>query len=153
MSYYIIQTKLCPMGYEINQDQVVSIDFNPTKSAVGVGNNFSRKIEADIKKYLTGEIKTLDFPIQLNVTPFQKKVLEAMKNIPYGQTMSYRQLAEAIGIPEGSRAVGNACGANPLPLYYPCHRVIKSDGGLGGFSGGISLKKQLLSLESTFNKN
>jgi len=148
MSYYIIQTKLCPIGYEINQEKVVTIDFNPTKSAFGVETNFSRKIESEIHEYLSGKIKSLDFPIQLNVTPFQKKVLEAMKKIEYSQTMSYQKLAESIGIPKGSRAVGNACSANPLPLYFPCHRVIKSDGGLGGFSGGIEIKKQLLLLES-----
>ncbi len=148
MSYYIIQTILGPIGYEIIEGKIVAIDFNPTKTVFGNETNLSRKIESDIKKYLIGEIKTLDFPIQLKVISFQKNVLEAMKKIPYGETMSYQQLAKDVGIPKGSRAVGNACGANPIPLYYPCHRVIKSDGELGGFSGGISIKKQLLMIES-----
>lgn len=148
MSYYIIQTSIGIIGYEIVDDFVTAIDFNPTKKANGNFTTLSHKVENEIINYLSSKSKALDIPIKLNVTPFQTKVLESMKKIPYGQTMSYQALAESIGIPKGSRAVGNACGANPLPLYYPCHRVIKSDGGLGGFSGGLSIKKQLLSLES-----
>jgi methylated-DNA-[protein]-cysteine S-methyltransferase len=148
MSYYIIQTPIGPIGFEIADNHVTVIDFNPSKKADGTQTELSLKVENELKNYLSSKSLILDIPIKLNVTPFQKKVLESMKMIPYGQTMSYQALAESIGIPKGSRAVGNACGANPLPLYYPCHRVIKSDGGLGGFSGGLSIKKQLLLLES-----
>ena len=148
MSYYNIQTPIGPIGFEISENHVTAIDFNPSRRAEGIQTELSLKVENEIINYLTLESLTLDIPIKLNVTPFQKKVLESMKMIPYGHTMSYQALAESIGIPKGSRAVGNACGANPLPLYYPCHRVIKSDGGLGGFSGGLNIKEQLLLLES-----
>ena len=147
MSYYIIQTTLCSIGYEIENNLVKAIDFNPTKKANGIKSVLSEKVKNEIQKYLNLESDEIDIPILLKATPFQKKVLESMKNIPYGKTMSYKQLAQSVGIPKGSRAVGNACGANPLPLYFPCHRVVMSDGGLGGFSGGIQIKKQLLFLE------
>ena len=148
MSYYIIHTTLCTIGFEIDNNFVTAIDFNPTKKANGINSDLSDKVKNEIHKYLNLDSYEFDIPIHLKVTPFQKKVLESMKNIPYGKTMSYQELAKSIGLPKGSRAVGNACGANPLPLYFPCHRVVKSDGGLGGFSGGIDIKKQLLLLES-----
>lgn len=77
-------------------------------------------------------------------TPFQRKVWKAIARIPYGKTRSYAQLAKAVGKPGASRAVGAACGANPLPLFIPCHRVVASDGSLGGFSGGLAIKRLLL---------
>ncbi len=83
------------------------------------------------------------------LTPFQQKVLRAAARIPYGRVDTYGGLARKIGSPRGARAVGNALGRNPFPLLIPCHRVIKGDGGIGGFSGvaGVPLKKKLLGLE------
>jgi methylated-DNA-[protein]-cysteine S-methyltransferase len=80
-------------------------------------------------------------------TAFQRKVWRALTKIPYGQTRSYAWVARAIGAPKALRAVGTACGANPVPLIIPCHRVIASDGSLGGFGGGLRLKRRLLRLE------
>ncbi len=80
-------------------------------------------------------------------TAFQKKVWAALRQIPAGQTKSYGQLAAALGAPGAARAVGSACGANPIPLFIPCHRVLASGGGLGGFSGGLHWKRQLLARE------
>ncbi len=87
---------------------------------------------------------------QARATQFQKSVWHAIATIPSGQTRSYRWLAEAIGRPRALRAVANACGQNPFPVLVPCHRVIASDGSLGGYSGagGIARKKQLLAMES-----
>ena len=81
-------------------------------------------------------------------TSFQRKVWEALLQIPAGQTESYGQLAAALGRPGAARAVGSACGANPIPLLIPCHRVLASGGGLGGFSGGLHWKRRLLARES-----
>jgi O-6-methylguanine DNA methyltransferase len=80
-------------------------------------------------------------------TPFQKKVWSALAKITYGQTRSYKDMARAIGHPKAFRAVGNANGNNPVPLIIPCHRVIESNGGLGGFGHGLKVKKQLLDFE------
>jgi AraC family transcriptional regulator, regulatory protein of adaptative response / methylated-DNA-[protein]-cysteine methyltransferase len=82
-------------------------------------------------------------------TPLQRAVWLEIARIPYGQTISYSQLAERVGFPRAVRAVASACGANPLPLAIPCHRVIAKDGTLGGFSlGGLAVKEKLLALES-----
>jgi methylated-DNA-[protein]-cysteine S-methyltransferase len=81
-------------------------------------------------------------------TDFQKKVWMALRQIPYGETISYKELAGAIGRPSAVRAVGAANGANPIPIIIPCHRVIGNDGSLTGFGGGLPLKKKLLELES-----
>lgn len=82
-------------------------------------------------------------------TPFQRKVWAGIQSIPWGKTLSYGALAEYIGSPRAARAVANACGKNPLPLFIPCHRVIGARGALGGFSAGLSWKRQLLSLEKS----
>ncbi len=80
-------------------------------------------------------------------TPFQRRVWRALTRIPLGQTRTYGEVAASIGAPRAARAVGAACGANPLPLLVPCHRVLAAGGGLGGFSGGLSIKKKLLRVE------
>lgn len=81
-------------------------------------------------------------------SPFQKKVMEALAEIPFGKTVSYQQLAKTCGAPKGARAIGNACGKNPFPLLIPCHRVLRADGKLGGFSCGLEIKKRLLEFEA-----
>ena len=81
-------------------------------------------------------------------TPFEKNIWDTAQKIPYGQTLTYGELASKSGYPRACRAAGNALGKNPLILIIPCHRIIKSDGRLGGFSAGLNLKKRLLDLES-----
>jgi O-6-methylguanine DNA methyltransferase len=92
-----------------------------------------------------GELPPLDLAAG---TPFQRKVWAALRRIPAGRTESYGQLAAAVGAPKAARAVGSACAANPMPLLIPCHRVIASGGGLGGFSGGLHWKRLLLAREA-----
>jgi methylated-DNA-[protein]-cysteine S-methyltransferase len=103
--------------------------------------------------YFSG--RRVDFADKLDfsgATPFQRRVWESTQLIPCGQTRSYQWVAGQIGRPEAARAVGQALGKNPLPIIVPCHRVLASDGGLGGFSGGIEMKKLLLVLERTTNR-
>jgi len=83
-------------------------------------------------------------------TPFQIKVWEYLQQIPYGKTQTYQDVAKGIGHPRSSRAVGNANHVNPIPIIIPCHRVIRSDKGLGGFGGGIDVKKRLLDFEKKY---
>ena len=105
-----------------------------------------------VKEYYSGEkVDFTDYQLNLdNYTNFQKKILQTVKKIPYGGIRSYKEVAETAGYPLACRAVGNIMRNNPLPLIIPCHRVIKSDGSLGGFSGkeGIALKKKMIDLES-----
>lgn len=107
----------------------------------------NRRVMNQLKKYLKGGLKRFDCKLDLKGTSFQKKVWSALSKIPYGQTCSYKEVAWAIGHPKAFRAVGNANGQNSLPLILPCHRVIKSSGGLGGFGHGVKVKRQLLNFE------
>lgn len=102
---------------------------------------------SQIEEYLAGDRREFDLPLDLRGTDFQLHVWQVLREIPYGRTMSYGQVAAAIGRSKGARAVGGACGANPIPLVIPCHRVLGSDGGLHGFSSGLDWKKWLLRLE------
>lgn len=107
----------------------------------------NKKVLSQLKKYLNGELKHFDCPLDIKGTPFEKRVWSALAKIPYGQVRSYKEIAEAIGHPKAFRAVGNANGRNSLPLIIPCHRVIENNGGLGGFGHGLKVKKRLLNLE------
>ena len=90
------------------------------------------------------------FKISLNGTKFQMRVWKELQKIARGKTISYQELAKRIGNKNATRAAANACGKNPLPLFIPCHRVIRTDGSLGGFSSGISIKKKLLKIEGSY---
>ncbi len=102
---------------------------------------------SQLSRFLQGKLKRFDCPLDLKGTPFEKKVWSRLARIPYGETRSYKDIAEAIDHPKAFRAVGNANGSNPIPLILPCHRVIESNGGLGGYGHGLKVKKQLLELE------
>jgi len=100
-----------------------------------------------LRAYFDGELKNFDLPLSLEGTEFQLRVWKSLCAIPYGQTISYGQLARLIGSPKAARAVGLANGSNPIPIIVPCHRVIGSNGSLVGYGGGLSNKKTLLFLE------
>ncbi|WP_078843794.1 methylated-DNA--[protein]-cysteine S-methyltransferase [Streptomyces albus] len=97
--------------------------------------------------YFAGERPDFDLPLHMAGTPFQRKVWAALRDIPYGETLSYGELATALGRPTASRAVGMANGRNPIGIIVPCHRVIGAGGGLTGYGGGLDRKRQLLALE------
>ena len=101
-----------------------------------------------LQAYFHGELKEFDLPLAMEGTEFQLRVWSELRAIPYGETISYMQLARRIGNPKAVRAVGLANGSNPIPIIVPCHRVIGSDGSLTGFGGGLPTKKLLLELES-----
>lgn len=100
-----------------------------------------------LDEYFTGNRHDFTIPICALGTTFQKKVWNALLTIPYGETISYKQLAERVGSKNAWRAVGTANGKNPLAILIPCHRVIASDGSLGGYAGGLHIKKVLLGIE------
>jgi len=150
MNYYVIDTPIVPIGYGIENGLVVRIDFRPTIQPNGPETPVSMDVSKQLYDYMAGVRRTLNIPYLLTGTLFQKKVFNAMQQIPVGQTWSYQELATLVGTPNGSRAIGNACGANPLPLIIPCHRIIRSDGKLGGFSGGLDVKIALLKQENIY---
>lgn len=100
-----------------------------------------------LREYFSGQRKQFELHYELRGTEFQKKVWAALEAIPYGQTRSYREIAQAVGNPKAVRAVGAANGKNPMWVVVPCHRVIGADGGLTGYAGGVELKRALLELE------
>lgn len=101
-----------------------------------------------LDRYFAGERSTFDLPLDLQGTPFQQSVWQALRRIPPGRTCSYGALAQALGAPSAVRAVGAAVGRNPASLVVPCHRVLGQDGSLTGYAGGIDRKRALLSLEA-----
>lgn len=105
------------------------------------------KARQQLREYFDGKRTDFDLAIEPYGTPFQRLVLDALREIPYGTTASYGEVARRIGRPRAARAVGAANGRNPLPIVIPCHRVVGSDGNLTGFGGGLDTKKALLELE------
>ena len=105
------------------------------------------RVQAQLMEYFYAARRTFELPLAPVGTPFQLKVWQALCTIPYGETLSYGQLAQRLGVEGGARAVGLANGANPLPIVVPCHRVIGADGTLTGFGGGLHIKRSLLALE------
>jgi methylated-DNA-[protein]-cysteine S-methyltransferase len=106
-------------------------------------------ITREVERYVAGKLKRFNYKPLLMGTHFELKVWNSAMTVPYGKTISYRDLARKVGDPDAARAVGNALGANLVPLIVPCHRIISSDGGIGGFGSGVELKKKLLELEGT----
>jgi methylated-DNA-[protein]-cysteine S-methyltransferase len=127
----------------INEDRVFTGEVLKNSDTI-------EKTSTQLGEYFNGSRKAFDLPIRLAGTDFQMKVWAALQEIPYGQTVSYKDLAQIIGHPRAYRAVGSANHHNPLPIIIPCHRVIKNGGLLGGYGGGVLMKEQLLQLEKNY---
>jgi methylated-DNA-[protein]-cysteine S-methyltransferase len=110
------------------------------------------KAEIQLNEYFAGKRKKFNLPLNVNGTPFQKRVWEELSKIPYGEVRSYKDVAVAIKTPRAYRAVGTANGCNQIGIIIPCHRVIAADGTLGGFGGGLAIKEALLTLEKHRSK-
>jgi len=107
-----------------------------------------REAAGQLRAYFAGELREFDLPLAPEGTPFQREVWSALREIPYGTTISYAELAAAVGRPHAARAVGAANGRNPVAVVIPCHRVIGASGALTGYGGGLARKRLLLDLES-----
>ena len=136
------KTELGWISVKKKSDIIFSLSFGKTNKI----SNFTN-IKNQINSYASGKLKNFKIDYQFEGTPLQKKIWKELSKIKYGEVTTYRQIAKKVGT--SPRYVGNVCGQNKLLLIIPCHRVIRSDGKLGGFSGrgGIKLKKKLLSLE------
>jgi len=104
-------------------------------------------VAAQLQEYFRGERTAFDLPLALRGTPFQQRVWEELTRVPYGTTLSYKQLAQRVGRPDACRAVGGASGKNPVWIIVPCHRIVGSGGMLTGYAGGLTTKQHLLALE------
>ncbi len=109
----------------------------------------AERVGREIERYLAGDLRELDHPVDLSLveSEFQRRVLTRLRALPKGSVTTYQGLADAVGAPLGSRAVGNTMASNPIPIYVPCHRVIRSDGSVGNYGGGVDSKVRLLRAE------
>ena len=135
---------------EVENGFLVRLDFADGIPAEGKNGNESAllaKVAMQLDEYFRGAGKNFDLPLNPAGTEFQRKVWDALLAIPYGETRTYREIAEAAGCPKGFRAVGMANNKNPIAIIIPCHRVIGSNGKLVGYAGGLGRKEALLALE------
>ena len=152
--YY--NTKIGRIGIEENGTAITKLDFiNKDMKEEIIEENETALLKEAIKQlneYLDGKRSSFDLPLEPKGTEFQKKVWNALKEIPFGETRSYGEIAKIIGNEKAARAVGMANNKNPIAIIVPCHRVIGADGKLVGYAGGLDLKERLLKLESNNDK-
>lgn len=126
--------------------------LSPADAAPAAVRRHLLQAQEELAAYFAGSLRIFSLPLAVRGTPFQLRVWQALRDIPYGETWSYARLAAHIGRPGACRAVGNANGRNPLPIIIPCHRVIRTGGELGGYSAGLDIKRFLLALEGGQHK-
>ncbi|WP_445666231.1 methylated-DNA--[protein]-cysteine S-methyltransferase [Fodinibius sp. AD559] len=144
------QSPLGPLQVKAKEHGLTAINYcddNPSESLDQHQHPVLTKTIDQLNEYFGGQRKTFDIPLILKGTNFQEKVWKQLQKIPYGQTISYSELAERLGDAKKARAVAGANGLNPIPIIIPCHRVIGADNKLTGYSGGIERKESLLKLE------
>lgn len=148
-TYFVYNTPLGRLtiasdGSSITHILFGSVELSGRRQATELTNLASNQLQ----EYLAGRRKVFDLPLNPDGSAFQKKVWRALLDIPYGETRTYAQVAEAIGSPKSSRAVGMANNRNPLAMVIPCHRVVGANGNLVGYAAGLHIKKWLLELEA-----
>ena len=141
-TYDLINSPIGPLGLELRDGALHRVLFDGKEH--GDGTSAPAK---QLAEYFAGERRSFDLELDLDGTPFQKRVWEELLTIPYGETVTYGELAERVGRPDVIRAVGGAVGRTPAPIVVPCHRVIGADGSLTGYGGGLDRKAALLRLE------
>ncbi len=130
-----------------SEGALLELNFGPCSAAAPIDDRRCAHVKEQLTAYLQGTRTTFDLALAPTGTSFQRRVWKGLTDIPYGQVVSYGELARRIGMPGAARAVGQANGANPIPIVIPCHRVIAADGTIGGFSSGLPIKRQLLAHE------
>jgi len=153
VTYYVLDSPVGSLTLVADEAGVRQINFpqngKPSAPDSGWHEDASalRETIRQLRAYFAGEIESFDLPLAPAGTTFQQKVWSDLRKIPYGETISYGELAKRIDNPKASRAVGLANGSNPIPIVIPCHRVIGSNGKLTGYGGGLPIKEKLLALE------
>jgi methylated-DNA-[protein]-cysteine S-methyltransferase len=130
------------------KEGLLSVEFVDKKLSEVYPNSLLEEVLKQLDQYFKGERKEFDVPLSLGGTPFQNQVWNELQNIPFGRTLSYKELAVKLGNEKATRAVGNANGKNPISIIVPCHRVIGSNKSLTGYAGGLDRKKWLLEHEN-----
>jgi methylated-DNA-[protein]-cysteine S-methyltransferase len=138
---------LGPMGMIASDQGLVSLHFDALENTPATSNPVIENCRIQLDEYFADKRKVFELSYDLKGTEFQILVWKELLNIPFGETVSYLHIANALGDPKSTRAVGNANGKNPIPVIIPCHRVIGSSGNLVGYSGGMHRKKWLLEFE------
>ncbi|MFH0821127.1 MAG: methylated-DNA--[protein]-cysteine S-methyltransferase [Pseudomonadota bacterium] len=142
-----------PLILRVSELGVRSIEFGEESSIPrsAASNPILDKLTEELERYFSGEPVKFTVPLDLaGAGPFRLRVWRVLQEIPYGEVRSYGWVAAAAGVPKAARAVGGANGSNPIPIVIPCHRVVRSDGSLGGYSSGIEIKRKLLELEGIY---
>lgn len=160
-SWGVLESPLGRLFVAVSDDGVCEIDFDHGEEGETIERTLVRRgfrprpnqtaiatVGDQLSEYFRGERGEFTVPLDLSgITPFTRAVLEATEHVPFGRLSTYRQIASAIGQPSATRAVGNALGRNPVPIVVPCHRVVRSEGSLGGYTGGLHIKEHLLKIE------
>ncbi|MGB8452012.1 MAG: methylated-DNA--[protein]-cysteine S-methyltransferase [Anaerocolumna sp.] len=152
---YIYDTLIGKIGISENGAGITQLTFSEKNISTGTEQKETpllAEAAKQLNEYLAGVRKHFDLTLIPEGTEFQKKVWQVLQTIAYGETLSYKQVAEAVGNPKACRAVGMANNKNPIAIFIPCHRVIGSSGKLVGYAGGLDLKVKLLETEKAFNK-
>jgi methylated-DNA-[protein]-cysteine S-methyltransferase len=153
MSFTQVESPLGPLLLVADPAGLRSIEFVTGNRPVRIHPQWRENMEQlrepirQLRAYFSGQLEAFDLPLEPQGTPFQLAVWRRLCEIPYGETISYGELARRLGNPKASRAVGLANGTNPIPIVIPCHRVIGSNGKLTGYGGGLDIKEKLLALE------
>jgi len=145
--FAVYNTKIGKLKIEYENDVLTGIAYTENEKEQGIRSELSDKTVLQLEEYFDGRRKEFDIPIKLRGTEFQKKVWNELLKIPYGATVSYKDIAIKIGNPKACRAVGMANHNNPILIIVPCHRVINENNKLGGYALGLDLKRKLLELE------
>jgi methylated-DNA-[protein]-cysteine S-methyltransferase len=163
--YDRIDSPLGPLFLIVSGDGLCAVRFSDTEAGVAAWADESdlrlsldaaevRPFARQLHEYFDHRRTDFDLPVDLSTaSPFVQRVLRATAGVPFGRLASYKTIARDIGEPKATRAVGNALGHNPVPIVIPCHRVIRSDGSLGGYTGGTEIKRHLLTLEGSMLMN
>jgi methylated-DNA-[protein]-cysteine S-methyltransferase len=143
-----IETALGTVSVAVDErGRVTRVSFGESSPAGPRGPQRCRPVCDQLREYLAGTRTSFDLALAPSGTPFQQRVWRGLTEIAYGAVCGYGDLARRIGKPGAARAVGQANGANPIPIIIPCHRVIAADGSIGGYSSGLPIKRRLLALE------
>lgn len=149
---FFYQTDIGEIGIQENGGAITNVYFSTERISDGIvvsETKLLKEAAEQLRDYLAGKRKVFELPLAPVGTAFMMNVWQALCTIPYGQTRSYREIAQSIGNPKACRAVGMANNKNSIPIFIPCHRVIGANGKLIGYGGGLELKKYLLGLENT----
>ena len=157
MFYNIFNSKLGKVTIATDGEYITELHLEtdkyfheiPKDWTLDTQNQLLENTHQQMDKYLSGELKIFDLPVSFHGTDFQKEVWKSLKDIPFGKTVTYRDIAEKIHKPKSVRAVGTAIGRNPICIVVPCHRVIGTNGSLTGYAAGLDVKEKLLKLESS----